>query len=95
MRTFRAIQNSVENYMKNFLPNAEIETKIEVIRFRMKKLHIRGSMDTEKQMVYRKADGLEVDCYVLLFLKKCFSPSHMIKMSAQAFARGCKRRIQL
>ena len=28
-------------------------------------------LSENKGMVYRKTDGLEVDCYVLLFLKVC------------------------
>ena len=53
----------------------------------------------QKTDVYRKTDGLEVDCYVLLLfksdVKRCFNLSHVTKESAKRFARGCKRRIHL
>ena len=42
-------------------------------------------------IVYRKTDGLEVDCYVLFFLKYGFNLNHMTKVSPQTFARGCKK----
>ena len=39
-------------------------------------------------IVYRKTNGLEVDCYVLLFLKdvkRRFNLTHVTKVSAQTF----------
>ena len=46
-------------------------------------------------IVYRKAHGLEVDCYVLLFLKGCFkrrfNRSHVTKVSAQTFGKTLYR----
>ena len=49
-------------------------------------------------VIYRKTDGLEVDCYVLLFLKDVklhFNLIHVTRVSAQTFARGYRNRIQL
>ena len=49
-------------------------------------------------IVYRKTDGLVVDCYVLLLFKgfkQHFNLSHVTKVSAQTITRGYKKRIQL
>ena len=51
-----------------------------------------------KNIAYRETHGLEVDSYVLLFLKdvkRRFNRSHVTKVSPQTFARGYKNRIQL
>ena len=46
-----------------------------------------------KTKAYRKTDGLEVDCYAAILkndVKRRFNLSHVTKVSAQTFARGCK-----
>ena len=57
---------------RNYFCNCVAQSNYLIIQTKILTAHLKNNIETkEYSIVFRKTDSLEVDCYVLLFLKGC------------------------